>query len=136
VGVNGTKMLFYIKVKTIFENHRICCFWSKDTGTHLFDKVPWPNDQETAKWPLRSSSQAATCYYQSNHSKVDAIPLSAMPKEGHNKRTFRPVSTLTLLNAEHPAGKLWISTFKVFWSDSAKEWNRMIYRLRGERSNT
>jgi len=26
--------------------------------------------QETAKWPMRSSSQAATCYYQSNHSKV------------------------------------------------------------------
>jgi len=22
------------------------------------------------KWPFRSSSQAATCYYQSNHSKV------------------------------------------------------------------
>jgi len=22
-------------------------------------------DQETAKWPLRSSSQTATCYYQS-----------------------------------------------------------------------
>jgi len=22
-------------------------------------------DQETAKWPFRSSSQAATCYYQS-----------------------------------------------------------------------
>jgi len=38
-------------------------------------------DQETAKWPLRSSSQAATCYYQSNHSKVEAIPLSALPKD-------------------------------------------------------
>jgi len=25
--------------------------------------------QETAKWALWSSSQAATCYYQSNHSK-------------------------------------------------------------------
>jgi len=23
--------------------------------------------QEIAKWPFRSSSQAATCYYQSNH---------------------------------------------------------------------
>jgi len=29
---------------------------------------------------LRSSSQAATCYYQSNHSKVEAIPISALPK--------------------------------------------------------
>jgi len=27
--------------------------------------------QETAKVPYRSSSQAATCYYQSNHSKVE-----------------------------------------------------------------
>jgi len=33
-------------------------------------------DQETAKGPFRSSSQDATCYYQSNHSKVEAIPLS------------------------------------------------------------
>jgi len=30
-------------------------------------------DQETVKGSLRSSSQAATCYYQSNHSKVVAI---------------------------------------------------------------
>jgi len=31
--------------------------------------------QETAKWPLRSSSQAATCSFQSNHSKVEATSL-------------------------------------------------------------
>jgi len=37
--------------------------------------------QETAKGPLRSSSQAAICYYQSNHSKVEEIPLSALPKD-------------------------------------------------------
>jgi len=31
---------------------------------------------------FRSSSQAATyCYYQSNHSKVQAIPWSALPKD-------------------------------------------------------
>jgi len=30
--------------------------------------------------PFRSSSQAATCYYQSNCSKVEAIPLSALPR--------------------------------------------------------
>jgi len=35
-------------------------------------------DLETVNWPFRSSSQAATCYYQSNHSKVEAIPLSAL----------------------------------------------------------
>jgi len=28
-------------------------------------------DQDTAKWPFRSSSQAATCYYQSSQSKVE-----------------------------------------------------------------
>jgi len=38
-------------------------------------------DQETAKVPLRYSSQAVTCYYQSNHSKVEAIQLSALPKD-------------------------------------------------------
>jgi len=27
----------------------------------LFAKLPRPADQETAMWPLRSSSQAATC---------------------------------------------------------------------------
>jgi len=46
--------------------------------THLFVKYL---DQETAKEPFRSSSQAATCYYQANHSKVEAIPLSALPKD-------------------------------------------------------
>jgi len=38
-------------------------------------------DQETAKGPFRSSSQAATCYYQSNYSKVEPIPLSALSKD-------------------------------------------------------
>jgi len=30
-------------------------------------------DREIAKGPFRPSSQAATCYYQSNHSKIEAI---------------------------------------------------------------
>jgi len=38
-------------------------------------------DQETAKVPFRSSSQAATCYYQSNHSMVEAIPVNAWPRD-------------------------------------------------------
>jgi len=33
-------------------------------------------NQETAMGPFRSSSQAVNCYYQSNHSKVEAISLS------------------------------------------------------------
>jgi len=32
-----------------------------------------------------SSSQAATYYYQSNHSLVEAIPLSASPKDTTSK---------------------------------------------------
>jgi len=51
--------------------------------------------------------QAATCYYQSNHSKVEAIPLSALPKDTISELTgCRPISTVTLLNAERQAGKL------------------------------
>jgi len=37
-------------------------------------------DRETAKLgPFQPSNQAATCYYLSNHSKVETIPLSALP---------------------------------------------------------
>jgi len=41
-------------------------------GTHLKYLSSYL-DQETTKWPFRSSSQAATCYYQTNHSKIEAI---------------------------------------------------------------
>jgi len=37
-------------------------------------------DQDSAKGPFRSSRQAATCYYQFNHTKVEAIPLCALQK--------------------------------------------------------
>jgi len=42
-----------------------------------FVKVPWPGDSEVT---LRFLSQAAICYYQSNHLKVEAVLLSALPK--------------------------------------------------------
>jgi len=42
-------------------------------------------DLETAKGPFRSSSQAATCYYQPNYSKEDAIPVSALSKDTTSK---------------------------------------------------
>jgi len=45
---------------------------------HLFVKVLQPGDGEG---PFRSSSQAATCYYQSNHSNVEAIPLKSPYKQ-------------------------------------------------------
>jgi len=41
----------------------------------------------------------------------------------HNKRTCRPIFTLTLFYAERQAEKLSISTFRIFWSDSATESN-------------
>jgi len=48
--------------------------FKKGLDTHLFVKVPYL-DQKTAKESLRSSSQAATCYYQFNHSKVRSNPV-------------------------------------------------------------
>jgi len=55
--------------------------------THLFFKAPRP---ETAKYSVntfRSSSQATTCYYQSNHSKLEAFPLSDLPKDKTSELT-------------------------------------------------
>jgi len=54
-------------------------------------------DQEAAKLPFRSSSQAATCYYRSNHSKVKAIPLSALPTNT-TKLTCRTIIGLLAYN--------------------------------------
>jgi len=39
-------------------------------------------DQETAKGPFRSSSQAATCYYQSNHCEGRGNPVKCVA-QGH-----------------------------------------------------
>jgi len=46
-------------------------------STHLFVKAPRTGD---SKETFLSLSQAAACYYQSDHSKVEAIPLSSLPK--------------------------------------------------------
>jgi len=40
--------------------------------THLYVKMPRPGDSEVT---FSVFDQAATCYYQSNHSKVQAIPV-------------------------------------------------------------
>jgi len=61
-------------------------------GTHLFVKVPRPGDSEVAFSAIESSKG------RSNSVKCLA--------QGHNKRTCRPISTLTVLNAERQAGKL------------------------------
>jgi len=57
------------------------CVLNKKQFAVLLIYLPNCLSQETAKGPLRSSSETATCYYQSNHSKVEAIPLSALPKD-------------------------------------------------------
>jgi len=49
----------------------------KDLGNQLFVKVLRPGDREGT---FSASSQAAICYYQSNHSKIEAIPLCTLPK--------------------------------------------------------
>jgi len=49
-------------------------------GTHLFVKVPRPEDKKGI-----FLGQAATCYYQSNHSLVEANPLSVLPKDTTSK---------------------------------------------------
>jgi len=64
-------------------------------------------DQETPKWPFRSSGLVATCYYQSNHSKVEAIPLlSTLPKDTTSELASLS-SHYNLFNAERQTGKLW-----------------------------
>jgi len=45
-------------------------------GTRLFVKVPRPGN---SKVTISVFESTVTCYYQSNHSKVEAIPLSALP---------------------------------------------------------
>jgi len=57
---------------------------------------------------LEKNAQAATCYYQSDHSKVEAIPLNALPKD-QNLLTYLHIIPF---NAERQAGKLRIQTFK------------------------
>jgi len=73
-------------------------------GSHLFVKIPRQGDSEVI---FRSSSQTVTCYYQSNHSKAEAIPLTTLPKDTTSKIAgLSPQSTQTLLNDERQAEKL------------------------------
>jgi len=56
-------------------------------GTHLFVKVPQPGDSEGTGTFLvtESSCHLLLPSYQSNHSKVEAIPPSASPKDTTSK---------------------------------------------------
>jgi len=46
--------------------------------SRLFTKLLRPRDSKVI---FAISSHAATCYYQSNNSKVEAISLRALPKD-------------------------------------------------------
>jgi len=52
------------------------------------------------------SSQAATCYYQSNYSKVETISIVKYLAQGHSKQTYGLIFTLALFCAERQAEKL------------------------------
>jgi len=82
---------------------------------HLFVMLFLPGDSKGAFSVL---SRAANCYYQSNRSKKEAIPLSALPKEPTSE--FSGLSSLYPFNSERQEGKLRIPTFKVFCSNSTK----------------
>jgi len=75
-------------------------------GTHLFVKVPWPGDSEGTFSVFESSCHL---YYQSNHSKVEAILLSALPKDSTSELAGLSPHPLHInpLNAERQVGKLW-----------------------------
>jgi len=49
-------------------------------GTVLIYLLKYLN-QETAKRPFQFSSEAVIGYYHSNDTKLEAIPLSALPKD-------------------------------------------------------
>jgi len=70
-------------------------------------------NQETAKRPFRFSSQAVTCYYQSNHAKVEAIPLSALPKDTTSELAGLPLHyPFFMLNIKQGSWKSRASTEK------------------------
>jgi len=61
-------------------------------GTHLFVKVPRPGLSEVIFSVFESSCHLL---HQSNHSKVEAIPLSALPKD-----TTSELAGLKMLNVK------------------------------------
>jgi len=77
----------FIKAFRSARGCQTCMCWHiiRFLGTHVFDKVPRLGDSEGT-----FSSQAATCYYQSNHSLVEAIPLSALLKDTTSELTGLP----------------------------------------------
>jgi len=84
---------------------------------YLFANLPQPGDN---KMTFVSSNQVTTCYSQSIHSKVEVIPLSALPKDTTSE--LASLSSRYPFNAECQVRKPWIPTFKVYWFDSTSDW--------------
>jgi len=97
-------------------------------GTHLFVNVPRPGDSEGT---FLVFGQATTCYYQSNHSKVSALP----------KDTASELDGLRGVSSEYPflmlnvkQGNCEYQLLKYFCPTRPGNRNQ-IYRLRDRRSN-
>jgi len=77
--------------------------------------------------------QATTCYYQSNDSNIEAIPLSALPKDTTSKvADLSSHYPFFMLNVKQGSCKYQL--LKYF--SLIRPGNRtQVYRLRGERSN-
>jgi len=90
--------------------------------THLFVKVHIYLDQETAK--ERSSNQAVTCYYHSNHYRKRQsryLPTYKSKKQQANLFVYF-YAILLMLTTSRETVITW-STFYVVWADSTKESN-------------
>jgi len=66
---------------------------------------------------------------------IAVCSFTKLPRPGDSKGTIvvfeisgtcRPILTLFLFIAERQAGKLWLPTFKVYWSDSTREPNSSL----------
>jgi len=73
---------------------------------HLFVKVPRPGDSKVTFSVFESSCHPL---FQFNHSKAEAIPLRALPKDTTSE--LASLSSHYSFNAERQVGKLLIPTF-------------------------
>jgi len=70
------------------------------------------------------SSQAVTCFYQSNYSKGRGNPVKCLD-QGHNKRTCRLIFTLSPFLCWTSSREA-VNTNIKFWPDSAREFESWV----------
>jgi len=67
----------------------------------LFANVPRPGDREVFGLPVKLPPVTTSLsYYQSNHSKVEAIPLSALPKDTTSERASNVHTISSMMNVK------------------------------------